>query len=48
MKTVAEIEKQIDIASEDNNKFSGMTYEQGVEAALSWVMDEVDEAPMDD
>ena len=33
----------------DNPKFSGMTYEQGVLAALDWVLDRMDdgENPLD-
>ncbi|MCK5016690.1 MAG: hypothetical protein KAS32_06400 [Candidatus Peribacteraceae bacterium] len=48
MKSIEDIEAQIDLASDSENKFSGMTYEQGVEAALSWVIGDSDESPMDD
>lgn len=52
MKTEAEIQKMIDDAVDIQNKggrFRGMTYEQGIEYALLWVLDQLDddESPLD-
>ena len=50
MKSEKEIEDQIDEASltEDNTRYPGMNYEEGVKYALEWVMrDDVDK-PMED
>ena len=50
-KTEAEINEQIDIAAEkrDNGEgFTGMSYEDGVIAALDWVSGMNSEKPMDD
>lgn len=46
MKTEQEITQMIDEAYSNDGKFSGMTYEQGVVAALEWVMGE--ENPLED
>lgn len=47
-----EIEEQISRASDSvargSTRWPGMTYEQGVDAALRWVLGENDEAPMED
>ena len=40
MKTEKEIRKVID-SLPDNTKFFAMTYEQGIDEALSWVLDEI-------
>jgi len=50
-KTENEINEQLDMAFEkrDNgNGFYGMTYEEGVIAALDWVRGNIDEKPMDE
>lgn len=46
-----EIEKECEKASEASvkpSKVPGMTYEQGVSAALDWVLENVEEKPMED
>ena len=51
MKTEQQIEAIMDKVVERYHvasKVPGMTYEQGVRAALDWVMDEVDEDPLED
>ena len=51
MRTKNEIHEQIDIATEKQERgegFSGMSYEDGVKAALEWVMGITDDKPMDD
>lgn len=49
MKTRDEIHDQIDKANEDPGFCSGMSYTDGVKAALEWVLGETDEpAPMED
>lgn len=35
------------LAIEGKSKWPGMSYEQGVEAALDWVLGERDESPME-
>ena len=45
MKTIEEINVQIDLADED--KYPGMSYSDGVKAALEWVLEYIDEQPMD-
>lgn len=47
MKSQKEIEEQIDEAVNSTENLSGMTYQQGVEYALAWVIGEIPEAPMD-
>lgn len=42
---------QIDKASEKQENgegFAGMSYEEGVKAALEWAMGDIDDKPMDD
>lgn len=54
MRSKEEIEDQVaaSVDSKDENgaagKWPGMSYEDGVEAALMWVLEERDEAPMED
>lgn len=51
MKTRKEIEDQIDKAMEaqsEGSKYPGMTYEEGVDAALRWALGDSDDAPMDE
>jgi hypothetical protein len=52
MKTRQEIEDQIDKALESKqespSRLSGMTYEEGVDAALRWVLGDAEYAPMDE
>lgn len=51
MKTSREIDKQLAKAqawtSMGNTDVSGMTYEEGVEAALRWVLGEEDSEPIE-
>lgn len=50
MKTEQQIQEMADKATDaiQNPRFSGMTYEQGVEAALSWVLGFMDdESPLE-
>lgn len=37
-----------DFIERGTTKFSGMTYEQGVEAAIRWLRGDCDDRPMDD
>jgi len=52
MKPKEEIIEELAFAEDaidgEENKFFGMTYEQGVKAALEWVLDYTDERPMED
>lgn len=51
MRPQSEIDVQIDLASEavdQNSKWPGMSYEQGVDAALRWVCGLSDDLPMED
>jgi len=51
MRTKDEMYDQIDIATEKQESgegFSGMSYEDGVKAALEWAMGDTDGKPMDD
>jgi len=44
MKTEAEIEeKLVDIDTSSPTKYFNMTYEQGVEEALMWVLEQIDD-----
>lgn len=50
MKTKEEINKQIDIAQErreNGEGYFGMTYEEGVMAALEWVIESTDITPFE-
>jgi hypothetical protein len=51
-RTEQEIREQMDEAGvltcESKTKVPGMSYEEGVEAALRWVLGESDDKPMDD
>jgi len=51
MRTKNEIDEELGRATEwvvaGVTEFSGMTYEQGVEAALRWVLMEEDERPIE-
>jgi len=42
-----EVDKASD-ARNDGGKFNGMSYEDGVIAALEWVLGEANETPMED
>ena len=51
MRTSDEIKNQIDLARdtfEEGSRYSGMTYEQGVEDALMWVTEQSDDKPLAD
>lgn len=52
MRTALEIEDQIgeaqDKIAEGGSNWPGMTYEEGVAAALLWVTEDRDEKPMED
>lgn len=43
MKSAKEVQDFMDKYDWSVNKMTGMTYEQGIEAALMWVLDEVKE-----
>lgn len=43
MKSLIQIQKLKDKINVHEYKYPGMTYEQGVENALAWVLDEMDE-----
>jgi hypothetical protein len=50
-RTDDEIYEQIDKAQKGMNigsKWPGMSYEEGVRAALDWVLGDAEEAPMED
>ncbi len=49
-RTDKEIQEQIDDAMDTrgNSKYPAMSYEDGVEAALNWVLGNADEPPMED
>ena len=47
-KSKDEIYDQIYEAKDNNGKFKGMSYEDGVIAALEWVLGEEEETPMED
>lgn len=51
MRTEDEMYDEIDRATEKQENgegFGGMSYEDGVKAALDWAMGNIDEKPMDD
>lgn len=50
MKSESEIHEQIDKATEteEQSRYPGMNYEQGVRAALEWALGHTDELPMED
>ena len=53
MKTEEEIERQIDLARQSEvdhqgTQWKGMTYEQGVQNALNWVIENEDIPPMEE
>ena len=47
-RTEDQIEDQINEAEDNRNKFPGMTYAEGVSAALRWVLGWAEETPMED
>ena len=50
MKTRKEVDEQIDKAQqaiESGEGYHGMGYEEGVKAALEWVMGDIDEEPIE-
>ena len=51
MPTDEDIEDQLELACEqleDGTRWPGMSYEDGVDAALRWVLGYTDDKPMDD
>lgn len=46
--TEEQIQEQADIAVDNNGKYSGLTYEDGVCAALNWVLGHNEVPPMED
>jgi hypothetical protein len=42
------INEEISRAYDKDGRYPGMTYESGVRDALSWVLGETDEAPLED
>jgi len=50
-RTKSEIEEQLNKALDaldTGSKYPGMSYEEGVSAALDWVIGNIDDRPMDD
>lgn len=51
-RTQEEVDAVVDTAAEKINqgrsKFPGMTYEEGVRAALDWITGNIDDHPMED
>ena len=47
-RTEDEIEEQLGLAVDNQAIWPGMSYSDGVQAALRWVLGEQDEGPMDD
>jgi hypothetical protein len=47
MRTEKEIEKEMYRAADSDADLFGMTYQDGVESALAWVLDDTVEPPMD-
>ncbi len=43
-----QINEQIGLAVDNNGKWPGMTYEDGVRTALQWALGDSDDAPMSD
>lgn len=43
-----EINAQADMAADSEKNLPGMTYQEGVEAALRWVTGEFEDPPMED
>jgi len=48
MKTKQEIDIMIAKCEDNDIDYSGMSYEEGVAAALEWVMGYIDEVPIED
>lgn len=48
IRTQDEITELIEKAEDNQGKFSGMSYEQGIVNALEWVLDSEYENPMND
>lgn len=52
MRSRQEIEEQLHLAAdqvvEGRSKFSGMTYEEGVDNALRWALEDSDDKPMEE
>ena len=49
-RTKEEIDEQVNRAHEtaEDSRYFGMTFEQGVIAAIEWILGETDELPMED
>jgi len=45
MKTQEEINHQIDVATDNPDMYPGMSYADGIKAALEWVLGYTDENP---
>jgi hypothetical protein len=52
VRTQEEVNQQLDKVNDNINKgiskYPGMTYEEGIRAAIDWMSGESDEPPMDD
>jgi hypothetical protein len=48
MRSKKEIYEQIDRATETDGKNFGMTYEEGVKEALSWVLGDTEDPPIEE
>jgi hypothetical protein len=46
-RTREEIDQQLDAAMEENGRWPGMTYEEGVRDALQWITGDSDDAPIE-
>lgn len=46
MRSKSEIDEQIERAIDENGVYFGMSYEEGVVAALDWVIGFIDEKPI--
>lgn len=44
MKTIDQIEQVLNKIDTSNSKYLGMSYEQGIEEALMWVLGELEDA----
>lgn len=47
-RTPEEIAQQIELAIKHDGRFSGGTYEEGVRAALAWILSNTHDAPIDE
>jgi hypothetical protein len=48
MRSKKEIYEQIDLATEADGRYPGMTFEEGVKDALLWVLGDTEDPPMEE